>query len=100
MSDKLVKKVHQIEWHRNGVGGVGFYAILFDGTGGNRMFATLYDEPGYCSVLSVPELSDPKVGVTFGQNSWRGDRYEGELRKAVDKQNGTNRIGPFSAIPL
>jgi len=95
----LIKRVNQIEWHRNGICGVGFYAILFETTDNELMVASLYEDTGYCSVLRVDDLSDVDKGVTFGINSWRGDNYETELREAVKRQKSTNRIGIFS-IPV
>lgn len=87
-------------FHRNGIGGVGFYAILFDDAEQGRMIASLFDESGYCAVYNVDELA--KGNVAFAQgNSWRGDRYEAELRpllKEFLEKKGTNRFGPF-ALP-
>lgn len=107
MNRKVTINVKQIEFHRNGIAGEGFYAILFtsdsDGMGGvegdSLFVATLFDEPGYCAVLRVPDLSEADKGVTFGINSWRGDVFEDELRQAVKNQKTTNRIGPFS-VPV
>jgi len=78
-------KLVQCEYHRNGIGGLGFYAILFDWKDGKvkrRMLATLFDERGACAVLEVAPLST-EVGVKFGLNSWRGDDFEKELRRLV-----------------
>jgi len=84
-------------WHRNGVAGEGFYAILFDDAECGRMIASLFDEAGYCAVYNVPELA--RGNIEFGSNSWRGDQYAEELRRLLPpylKKNGSNRIGPFS----
>ena len=90
--------VQSVAWHRNGVGGVGFYAVLFRDQEKERdMVASLFDEPGYCAVYDVGLLA--KGSVKFAENSWRGDVYEAALRpllKAYLSDNGTNRIGPFS----
>ena len=41
-------KITDIAWHRNGVCGVGFFAILFDDLEEKKkMIASLFDEPGY-----------------------------------------------------
>lgn len=98
----LVKKIVQASWHRNGVGGVGFYAILFESEYG-LMVASLFDEPGYCAVYLVERLSNPEIGVRFGENdnSWRGDRYEAVLRPMLQDyletsgSDGSIRVGPF-----
>jgi hypothetical protein len=78
-------KLVQCEYHRNGICGLGFHAILFDWKDGKmkrRMLATLSHEPGACAVLEVAPLST-EVGVKFGTNSWRGDDFEKELRRLV-----------------
>jgi len=135
ISDKLVSSVKQVSYHRNGVGGNGFHAVLFEteytvcaackGHGSGEwvsgivrlarcpyckgttfetrtclMIATVFDEVGSVAVLQVDKLSDPGVGVAFGENSWRGDRYEAELREAIKStdSDGSVRVGPF-AIP-
>lgn len=91
--------VKQVAWHRNGICGEGFYAVLFTDAEEGPMVAALFDEPGYCAVFHIPRLANGNVA--FGDNSWRGDRYASELRPLVEewmKANGTNRCGPFSAI--
>lgn len=101
----------EASYHRNGVGGIGFYAILFndleaESENQNPMIASLFDGDiedqfsGFCAVYSVPELSAGNIAFANG-NSWRGDRYESSLRpllKEYLKKDGTNRIGPF-ALP-
>jgi hypothetical protein len=87
MKNDMKIKLVQCEHHRNGVCGLGFYAILFDWKDGKttrRMVATLFDEPGACAVLEVAPLSI-EVGVTFGENSWRGDDFEKELRRLAEE---------------
>lgn len=89
-------------WHRNGISGVGFYAILFRHNENKRdMVASLFDEPGYCAVYDVALLVSGSV--IFGENSWRGDSYEAALRpllKVYLNDKGTNQIGPFSVPSL
>ena len=88
-------------FHRNGIGGEGFYAIIFDDAEHGRMIASLFDEAGYCAVYKISEIEKGNIGFAMG-NSWRGDMYESELRpllkEFMDKE-GSNRIGSF-AIPL
>lgn len=89
---KMVKKIHEIAHHRNGVGGNGFYAVRFqtinDGdTLTMEMVATVFEEQGNCAVLCLDYLQkDGNATVAFGHNSWRGDTYEKELRAAIDKK--------------
>lgn len=90
MIEKCVKKVIDVSYHRNGIGGIGFYAILFDNPKQGRMFAALFDEDGYCAVSKISMLADNDIA--FGSNSWRGDCFEAELRPLVKKwliSNGT-----------
>lgn len=117
---KNISKVEQVSWHRNGIGGAGFHAVLFrwegDGppTEGNKkmeelfgktndtvkagdlMLGIVFDEPHHVAVLAVDPLSN-KPGVEFGANSWRGDRFEQELRDAIknNESAGSTRVGPF-----
>lgn len=86
--DELQIEVLQTSFHRNGVGGRPFTAVLFtavvntgDGERRQRMTAILFDEPGECAVLAIEPLSER--GVKFGTNSWRGDHFEDALREAV-----------------
>lgn len=89
-----------VSWHRNGVGGAGFYAVIFDDAEQGRMVASLFDEPGHCAVYKLGELV--RTNIAFAQgNSWRGDQYEAALRPIIQaylKTRGTNRMGPF-AVP-
>lgn len=77
-------KIIQADYHRNGVGGEPFYAILFeDAEEPGTMIASLFKEPNYCAVYNVEKLSDGTV--EFSRNSWRGDRYEYALRPLLDE---------------
>jgi hypothetical protein len=80
-----------LDYHRNGVSGEGFYVALFnwrdlDDKADRSMVAILFDEPGQCAVLDTAETA--AGNVTFAQgNSWRGDRFEPELRAAIKARN-------------
>lgn len=115
MSDKLIRSVDEVSWHRNGVGGAGFYAVLFradvpatkneearifaitarDKIEDARWLGILFDEPGHCAVICLDLLE--KCRVRFGANSWRGDIFEPELRQAIEEipSSGSVRVGPF-----
>ncbi len=73
-------KIEQVEYHRNGICGEGFHAILFK-DGSESMLAIVFDGAGQCAVVSRDKL--PDVGVAFGENSYRGDHYEDSLRAAI-----------------
>jgi len=48
------------------------------------MVAILFvDSIGSCAVFDTDLLG--QGNVTFGENSWRGDNYEKELRKVVEE---------------
>lgn len=96
--------IKEVSFHRNGIGGVGFHAVHFvdhDQLGKRNkdaeMLGIVFDEPGYCSVI---QLNQPQFTVKFGVNSWRGDRYEPELRSAIKtmKSSGSIRVGPFAML--
>ena len=115
--NKWVKSVEEVAWHRNGVGGTGFYAVRFtadiepddgrlsgcDPTTGvkdAKWLAILFDAPGECAVICTDLLATK--GVKFaGGNSWRGDGFEPELRAAIENtpSSGSIRVGPF-ALPI
>ena len=92
-------KITAASWHRNGICGAGFYAILFDDLDEKKkMVASLFDEPGCCAVYDVAQLAEGNIQFANG-NSWRGDHYAEALRPLLEKylnDNGTNRMGPFS----
>lgn len=104
MSREVEVTIVDASYHRNGVCGVGFYAVLFDDKEHGRMIASIFDDidaknpKGYCAVYSVPALADGNIAFAGG-NSWRGDVFESELIPALRewlKAKGSNRIGPFA----
>jgi hypothetical protein len=74
--------------HRNGVSGAPFDVVLFedDGESGSRKVGILF-EPGaegcHCAVLDVDKLA--AGDIAWRSNSWRGDRYEGMIRGAIEQ---------------
>jgi hypothetical protein len=78
-------RFHQIERHRNGISGAAFHAITFQDLSEGRMVAIVFDQESYVAVFNLDQLA---VGnITFGENSWRGDRYEPHLRKAIKQHD-------------
>lgn len=82
-------KINQIEYHRNGVCGVGFNAVLFTidhtddrGYPGNYL-AIVFPDAQETAVINLDRIAEH--GVTFGDNSWRGDLFNQELREAIAK---------------
>lgn len=94
-------KIISASYHRNGICGAGFYAIIFDDSKNGRMVASIFDESGYCAVYNIEELAKGNIEFARG-NSWRGDDFEHELRPALEEYleaQGDNRVGPFSVVP-
>ena len=95
-------QIQEASFHRNGISGLGFYAIRFqfkpeDAEKPENFLATLFDEQGACAVVSLDRIESHGVGFAKG-NSWRGDHFEGELRKRIKEDGVTSgaRIGPFA----
>jgi hypothetical protein len=112
-SKQLIKAIDEISYHRNGISGLGFYAVRFtsdieaddgafniyeqpDTAQPNAKFlACVFDEPGCVAVICTDRLESHGISFAKG-NSWRGDRFEPELREAIKASNNTGRMGPFS----
>lgn len=75
--------VHQIQYHRNGVCGSPFHVIRFTDADEGDMLGVVFDEPHHVAVLHLDRLDTRDIG--FGTNSWRGDRYEPHLRRAIGR---------------
>ena len=92
MTKRLVRKVKQVLFHRNGVGGEGFFTVLFSGTGRGEkeMLATVFDstmglnkewadsESIRVSVINVDELRNGKI-----ERKYSGDDYNNEILSAI-----------------
>lgn len=70
-----VKKVHQIDYHRNGISGIGFYSVRYDWADDDgverRMLATVERPPEH---LSWDHTRVRVIDIDEPQTSWRGDR--------------------------
>jgi hypothetical protein len=73
--------IETIERHRNGVSGAPFYVLIFRDPDEGRMVGIVFDQQYHVAVFHLGKLGDGNI--TFGENSWRGDRYEPHLRKAI-----------------
>ena len=78
-------RIISLDYHRNGVSGIGFWVVLFQEKRGDDMIASVFPERGCCAVFSVAELAKRNIAFANG-NSWRGDDFEPELRKAIDTE--------------
>ena len=77
-----VIRIEKIAHHRNGVSGEPFYVVLFVAKDGRRMLGIVFHTNKYCSILDL-ELAADEGEIGFMHNSWRGDYFEPELRKAI-----------------
>lgn len=80
----------KVAYHRNGVSGEGFHVVTFDykdrpRAKRRRMMAIVF---GYdrCCVAVVDLDMAANDQIAFGENSWRGDDFEGWLRKQITTQ--------------
>lgn len=73
--------IENIQRHRNGIAGAPFYVLLFRDPDEGRMVGIVFDQEYHIAVLNIDKLS--QGDIAFGSNSWRGDRYEPHLRKAI-----------------
>jgi hypothetical protein len=73
-----------ISFHRNGICGAPFHAVLFqdDGPEASRKLAILFEQPGQCAILDIAKIAGGDIA--FGSNSWRGDKFEPSLRAAIN----------------
>lgn len=77
--------VKEIASHRNGVHGAPFNIVTFrDNKEKRNMVAIVFDSDFHIAVFDTDLLG--QGNITFGENSWRGDTYEYDIRKAI-KEN-------------
>lgn len=92
--------VEDISYHRNGVGGEGFYAIIFTAPEPEypgKFVASIFidDEELYTKAYINPRCSVFNIclfdnhGVEFGANSWRGDEFFYALRPAIQEYSSS-----------
>jgi hypothetical protein len=68
------------DYHRNGVGGMPFrVALVDDPNDGDTKLVIMFEAEGHTAVLSLDKLIESE-DISFGSNSYRGDRYEEVLR--------------------
>lgn len=81
------------DYHRNGISGVGFNVALFDCTEDGvtrKMVGVTFPEAGECAVFDIAELAKGNIAFARG-NSFRGDHFEGALRKATADAEAAER---------
>ena len=84
----MIRKVIRIEYHRNGIMGAPFHIVQFQGNrdAAKNMIAIVFGTSGHVAVFDYELLK--QENFAFGENSWRGNVYEKELREAIRKHGG------------
>lgn len=72
-------RILEVAYHRNGCVAEPFYAVRFS-DGGSRLLALVFERPDRVVVIDPIKAADT---VAPERNSWRGDIYEADLRKAI-----------------
>jgi hypothetical protein len=80
---ELNLKITSVSYHRNGISGAPFYAILFTEKKEGNMVASLFDDTR-CAVYKVSELVKGNIEFAKG-NSWRGDCFASALMPLLKK---------------
>lgn len=79
-------KIKKIAHHRNGICGEPFDIVLFADKQYRpmrNMMAIIFETKTCVAVLDTDLLAGGVI--EFGQNSWRGDTYEADLRAIIDQ---------------
>jgi len=83
-----LRKVHQIDYHRNGISGIGFYSVRYDWADYDgverRMLATIERPPEH---LSWDHTRVRVIDIDETQTSWRGDQLAPKIVNMVVKHN-------------
>lgn len=74
-------RIENIERHRNGICGAPFHVLIFRDPDEGRMVGIVFDDAHHVAVFHLGKLA--AGNIAFGDNSWRGDRYEPFLRAAI-----------------
>lgn len=88
--------VRELEYHRNGICGLGFHVAIVDEIEDGKQremlvirFSKDADEDTgqvVCAAFDLAQLDKRVIG--FGSNSWRGDHYADTMDAAIEKANG------------
>ena len=73
--------IEEVDYHRNGIGGIGFHIVKFLDHANGPMVAIIFPEPGAVAVFNRDRLKEDDT--RFFYNSWRGDVYEPYMREAL-----------------
>lgn len=102
-------RIDALDYHRNGVCGLGFWVVLFKWKDGDdlvrNMMATVFGNTddtgvetveftGHCALFDRDQLAADNIQFARG-NSWRGDHFERELRRAIVKYQHLEMVRDF-----
>tara|TARA_R100001510_G_scaffold49931_1_gene48577 strand:+ start:1378 stop:1800 length:423 start_codon:yes stop_codon:yes gene_type:complete len=78
-----LRKVHQVDYHRNGIGGHGFYSVRYDWADYDgverRMLATIPDSTdNWTTECRVIDIDEPET-------SWRGDSLAPKIINMIER---------------
>lgn len=74
-------RIEQVQRHRNGIGGAPFHVLIFRDPEEGRMVGIVFEQECHVAVFHLEKLAS--CNILFGENSWRGDKYEPHLRRAI-----------------
>lgn len=91
-----VRSILSIDYHRNGISGVGFSVVRFtmkeeDKRSPTTMIGIVFSltEPekwnGYCAILRASDITEGTLRMHEDGAAWRGDHFESDLRKALER---------------
>ena len=92
-------KVSEIEYHRNGISGEGFYAVRFASRvcdASLDFLATVFDRPGCGSVICLDAIADHAVaarGVDAGVAAADHAAGQGRRGRDLDADAGARDVG-------
>jgi len=75
--------VEHIAYHRNGICGAPFHVLLFCDPDEGQMLGVVFEAEHHVAVFNLDKLA--LGNIAFGVNSWRGDRYEPNLRRLIQE---------------
>ena len=79
----MTLRIEHVQHHHNGISGAPFHALIFRDPNVGRMLGIVFDQPYHVAVFNIDKLF---LGdIAFGSNSWRGDHYEPQLRRTIEK---------------
>jgi hypothetical protein len=75
----------EVQYHRNGVCGDGFHCAVVNDHENGDMLITYFEIKDHvcCAVYKLSMLPN----IRFMENSWRGDHYVDQMKKAIAEYN-------------